>query len=240
MQPDHLQPPTVSRSTTATTFDAGLRVHFQRVYNTMAIGLGVTGLVAFFISNSPAMTQLLFGTPLKWVMVFAPLAFVMFGFNHRTIASRSANWLAGMFYLFSAVFGMSLATIFMVYSNESIARVFFITAGMFAVTSVFGYTTKRDLSQLGSLMIMGAIGLLLAMVVNLFLQSSMLQFVISGVGVLVYTGLVAWDTQNIKETYSGNAGAETNNKMAIMGALSLYINFIMLFQFLMQFLGQRE
>ena len=239
MRPDNLPPQTVSRSS-ATTFDAGLRLHFQRVYNTMAIGLGVTGLVAFFIANSPMMTQLLFGTPLKWVMVFAPLAFIMFGFNHRTIATKSASWLAGMFYLFSAVFGMSLATIFLVYSNESIARVFFITAGMFALTSIFAYTTKRDLSKLGSLMIMGAIGLLLAMVVNLFMQSSMLQFVISGVGVLVYTGLVAWDTQNIKETYSGSAAGDANHKMAIMGALSLYINFIMLFQFMMQFMGHRE
>lgn len=239
MHPNQLPPQTVSRAS-ATTFDAGLRMHFQRVYNTMAIGLGVTGLVAFFIASSPAMVSLLFGTPLKWVMVFAPMAFIFLGFNHRTIATKSAGWLAGMFYLFSAVFGMSLATIFLVYSEESIARVFFITAGMFALTSVFAYTTRRDLSKLGSLMIMGAIGLLLAMVVNMFLHSSMLQFVISGIGVLVYTGLVAWDTQNIKETYNGNAGREANHKMAIMGALSLYINFIMLFQFMMQFMGHRE
>lgn len=239
MQPDPNTPQTVNR-TAATTYDEGLRTHFQRVYNTMAIGLGVTGLVAFFIASSPAMVALLFGTPLKWVMVFAPLAFIFLGFNQRTITTKSVGWLTGMFYLFSGVFGMSLATIFLVYSNESIARVFFITAGMFAVTSIFAYTTKRDLSKMGSLLMMGVIGLLLAMVVNLFLHSSMLQFVISGIGVLVYTGLVAWDTQNIKETYHGGSSAEANNKMAVMGALSLYINFIMLFQFMMQFMGNRQ
>lgn len=239
MQPDNMQPQTVNRAW-ATSYDAGLRAHFQRVYNTMAIGLGVTGLVAFLVSSSPALVNMLFNTPMKWVVIFAPLAFVFFGFSHRTIQTKSTAWLAGMFYLFSAVFGLSLATLFLAYSGESIARVFFITAGMFAATSIVGYTTKRDLSKFGGLMIMGAIGLLIAMVVNLFLQSPMLMFVISGIGVIVYTGLIAWDTQNIKETYSGSASAEANNKAAIMGALSLYINFIMLFQFLMQFMGNRE
>lgn len=239
MQPDQFPQPTVSRAG-AVSYDAGLRAHFQRVYNTMAIGLGVTGLVAWIVASVPALTHLLLGTPLAWVVMLAPLGFCFFGFTPNAVRTRSVGWLTGMFYAFSAVFGMSLAAIFLVYSNESIARVFFITAGMFAATSLYGYTTKKDLAGLGGLMIMGALGLLIAMVVNMFLHSSMVQFVISAIGVIVYTGLIAWDTQNIKESYSAGHGDEANGKAAIMGALSLYINFIMLFQFLMQFLGQRN
>ena len=238
MQPDRMNTQTISR--TGAQVDAGLRAHFQRVYNTMAIGLGVTAAVAWMVANIAPLTQLVFGTPLVWVAMFAPLAFVFFGFSPRAIQNKSVTQLSGLFYAFSAVFGISLASIFMMYSGESIARVFFITAGMFAATSIYGYTTKRDLSGMASLMVMGAIGLLIAIIVNMFLQSSMLQFIISGVGVIVYTGLIAWDNQNIKESYSASHGEEANNKMAVMGALSLYINFIMLFQFLMQFLGNRD
>ncbi len=236
MQPD-FKSQTVSR---ASTYDVGLRTHFQSVYNTMAIGLVVTGAVAFFVSRSEALMQVIFGTPLAFVLMFAPLAFIFLGFNPRAVQRKSATQLRTLFYAFSAVFGVSMATIFLAYTGASVARVFFITAGMFAATSIYGYTTKKDLSGLGGLMVMGAIGLLIAMVVNLFLQSTMLQFVISGIGVLVYTGLVAWDTQNIKETYSASHGQEANSKMAVMGALSLYINFIMLFQFLLSLLGNRN
>ena len=236
MQPD-FKSQTVSR---ASTYDVGLRTHFQSVYNTMAIGLVVTGAVAFFVSRSEALMQIIFGTPLAFVLMFAPLAFIFLGFNPRAVQRKSATQLRTLFYAFSAVFGVSMATIFLAYTGASVARVFFITAGMFAATSIYGYTTKKDLSGLGGLMVMGAIGLLIAMVVNLFLQSTMLQFVISGIGVLVYTGLVAWDTQNIKETYNASHGQEANSKMAVMGALSLYINFIMLFQFLLSLLGNRN
>lgn len=236
MQPEH----TTVQSARTSTYDVGLRTHFQNVYNIMAVGLAVTGVIAFAVSNVPALMNLIFNTPLVWVAMLAPMAFVFFGFTPNAVRRKSANQLRGLFFAFSAVFGLSMASIFAVYTGTSIARVFFITAGMFAATSIFGYTTKRDLSGLGGLLVMGVIGLLIAMVVNLFLQSSMLQFVISGIGVLVYTGLVAWDTQNIKETYNASHGQESNNKMAVMGALSLYINFIMLFQFLMQFLGNRQ
>ena len=229
--------PTVTR---ATTIDAGLRTHFQSVYNTMAIGLGVTGTVAFLLSQSEPLMKLIFGTPLAFVFMLAPMAFVFFGFSPKAVQRKSAMQLSALFYTFSAVFGISMATIFLVYTGSGIARVFFITAGMFAATSIYGYTTKRDLSGMAGLMVMGAIGLLIAMVVNIFLQSSVLQFVISGVGVIVYTGLVAWDTQNIKESYSASYGTENNNKMAVMGALSLYINFIMLFQFMLSLLGDRR
>lgn len=225
-------------ATRATTYDAGLRSYFQKVYNTMAIGLVLTGLIAFGVANTPALVDLFFGnTIMRMVVIFAPLAFVFFGFTPRRIQAMSVGQLAGTFYAFSAIFGISLATIFLVYSGESIARVFFITAAMFAGTSIFGYTTKKDLSSMGSLLIMGVWGLLIAMIVNMFLHSSGLQFVISGIGVLVYTGLVMWDTQNLKLMYSHANGTEANGKMAVMGALSLYINFIMLFQFLLQFMG---
>src|SRR5690606_1619946 len=209
--------------------------------NTMATGLVLTGLVAYLVANTEPLLRLFYGNQIMHLIVmFAPLAFVFFGFTPARVHRMSAAALAGTFYAFSAVFGLSLAYIFMVYSGESIARVFFITAGMFAGTSIYGYTTKKDLSGFGGLLIMGVWGLLLAVIVNLFLQSAMLHFVISGIGVLVYTGLVAWDTQNLKETYSRSAGDEATAKMAVMGALSLYINFIMLFQFLLSFMGNRQ
>lgn len=224
----------------ATTYDVGLRTHFQKVYNTMAIGLVLTGAVAYLVTLSPELMRLIHGTPLKFVVAFAPLAFIFFGFTPNKIRRMSASALNMTFYAFSAVFGLSLSYILLAYTGESIARVFFITSGMFAATSIYGYLTKKDLSSLGGLMIMGAIGLLIAMVVNMFLKSAMLHFVISGVGVVVYTGLIAWDTQKIKESYSAGYGREEASKLATMGALSLYINFIMLFQFLMQFLGSRN
>ena len=229
--------PTVSR---ATTYDVGLRTHFQNVYNTMAIGLAVTGTVAFLVSHSEPLMKLIFGTPLAFVFMLAPLAFMFFGFSPNAVRRKTAGQLSAMFYAFSAIFGVSMATIFLAYAGTDIARVFFITAGMFAATSIYGYQTKRDLAGLGGLMIMGAFGILIAMLVNIFLHSSMLQFVISGVGVLVYTGLVAWDTQNIKESYSASISSGDNHKMAVMGALSLYMNFIMLFQFLLSLTSGRR
>lgn len=237
MQLDPTTQQTVSR---ASSYDVGLRTHFQGVYNTMSIGLLVTGLTAFAVSHSQAMMQMIFGTPLIFVVMLAPLAFTFFGFSRNAVMRKSAMQLRTLFYAFSAVLGLSMAAVFIAYTGTSIARVFFITAGMFAATSIYGYTTKRDLSGMGGLMIMGAFGILIAMVVNLFLKSSGLDFVISGIGVIVYTGLIAWDTQWIKESYSNNASAEQNSKMAVMGALSLYMNFIMLFQFLIRFLGNRN
>lgn len=219
-------------------YDAGLRAYFQRIYNTMATGLVLTGIVAWLVAASPDLVKLFYGNALMhFVIAFAPLAFLFFGFTPRRIHRMSVAQVAGLFYAFSGVFGISLAYIFLVYSGESIARVFFITAAMFAGTSIYGYTTRKDLSSMGSLLIMGVWGLLIAMIVNMFMQSSTMDFVISGVGVLVYTGLVAWDTQNLKSVYSTSNGAEANGKMAVMGALNLYINFIMLFQFLLRFMG---
>lgn len=223
-----------------TNYDEGLRSHFRSVYNVMSLGLVVTALVAYGISSSEAAVNLLFGTPLKWVVMFAPLAFIFFGFTPNAVQRKSSGQLKTLFFLFSAVFGASLSTVFLVYSGADIARAFFIAAATFAATSVYGYVTKADLSKMGGLLIMGVIGILIAAVVNIFLESSALQFAISVIGVLVYTGLVAYDTQNIKETYRESHGQSTNDKMAVMGALGLYINFIMLFQFILNLLGNRE
>jgi len=206
----------------------------------MSLGLLITGLVAFAIANTPAAINLIYGTPLKWVVMFAPLAFIWFGFSPSAMRTKSSGQLKTMFFLFSAVFGASLSSVFLVYQGADIARAFFITAATFAATSVYGYVTKRDLSKMGSFLIMGVIGILIAAIVNIFLASTMLQFAISVIGVLVYTGLVAYDTQNIKETYSQSHGIEANSKMAVMGALGLYINFIMLFQFILSLLGNRD
>jgi uncharacterized protein len=219
-------------------FDEGLRQHMLRVYNYMGIGLVVTGLVAFFVASTPALYVPLFQTPLKWAVMLAPLAFVFF-FSFRMHAMTAAG--AQMaFWAFCAVMGLSLASVFLVFTGTSIARTFFITATMFGATSLYGYTTKRDLSKFGSFLIMGLIGVVIASLVNIFVGSSLLQFAISIIGVLVFTGLTAYDTQSIKEQYSEGYGQEASSKMAVFGALSLYLNFVNIFQLLLSLTGQRE
>lgn len=224
--------------TGAAEYDEGLRAHMLRVYNYMCAGLILTGVVAFAISSSPAAVGVIFGTPLKWVAMLAPLAFIMvlsFG-----VQKMSFSTLQLVFWAFAAAMGVSMASIFLVYTGQSVAKVFFITAGMFAATSLYGYTTKRDLSKMGSFLFMGLIGLLIAMIVNIFMASSAMQFAISILGVLIFTGLTAWDTQRIKETYSEAHGHETAGKLAIMGAVALYLDFVNMFQFLLMLLGNRE
>lgn len=219
-------------------FDEGLRKHMLRVYNYMGLGLVITGLVAFFVASTPALYVPIFGSPLKWVVMFAPLAFVLFfSFKVNTISAGAAQ---AMFWGFCAVMGLSMASIFLVFTGASIARTFFISAAMFGVMSLYGYTTKRDLTRFGSFLIMGLIGVVIASIVNIFLGSSMLQFAVSVIGILVFLGLTAWDTQTIKEQYAENAGAEANQKLAVMGALSLYLSFINIFQLLLSLTGQTE
>ena len=221
-----------------TLFDEGLRQHMLRVYNYMGIGLVLTGLVAYIVGTTPALYVPIFSTPLKWVVMLSPLAFVLFfSFRMQTISAAGAQ---GMFWAFCAVMGLSMASIFLVFTGTSIARTFFIAAAMFGATSLYGYTTKRDLSQFGSFLIMGLIGVVIASLVNLFLASSTLQFVVSIVGILVFVGLTAWDTQSIKEQYAENFDAESQQKLAVFGAFSLYLNFINIFQLLLNFTGQRE
>jgi FtsH-binding integral membrane protein len=226
------------RAVDTAAFDEGLRKHMLRVYNYMMIGLAVTGIIAFLVASTPALYVPIFTTPLKWVVMLAPLAFI-FVLSWR-FEQMSTSALQMTFFAFCAVMGVSMASIFLVFTGASVARVFFITSAMFAATSLWGYTTKTDLSKMGSFLIMGLIGIVIASIVNIFLGSSALQFAISVIGVVVFTGLTAYDTQNIKESYAEHFGHDTNTKMAVMGALSLYLNFINLFQMLLQLTGQRE
>jgi hypothetical protein len=218
--------------------DEGLRSYMLAIYNYMGLGLAITGLTAFVVATSPPLMAVIFGTPLKWVVMLAPLAFVFFLSARVSRMSVSAAQLT--FWAFAIVMGLSMASIFLVFTGTSIARVFFITAATFGAVSLYGYTTKRDLSQFGSFLIMGLIGIVIASLVNLFLGSSALQFAISVIGVLVFTGLTAWETQRLKEEYVESATGELVAKQAIMGALSLYLNFINLFMMLLQLFGQNR
>ncbi len=225
------------------SLDVGLRAHMLRVYNYMGIGVALTGLVAWFIAATPSFYGVFFGplgqpTILGYVAMLAPLGFVFFlSFNAMRM---SVATLQLTFWAFCAVMGLSMANLFALFTQESLARTFFIVAAMFGATSLYGYTTKADLSKMGSFMMMGVIGIVIASLVNLFLHSSALQFAISIVGVIAFTGLTAWDTQRIKESYAANYGQEANSKLAIFGALSLYLDFINLFQFMLYFMGGRR
>lgn len=219
------------------TFDVGLRAHMQRVYAYMGGGLALTGLLAWVVANT-ALAGIIFGTPLKWVVMLAPLAFVMFmSFRMETI---STGTLRALFWAFCATMGLSMASIFLVFTGESVARVFLITACTFGAMSLYGYTTKRDLTSMGAFFMMGVFGLMIASLVNIFMMSPMLQWVMSVAGVAIFTGLAAWDTQRIKQTYAEYYGAEANEKLAIFGALSLYMDFINAFQYLLQLMGNRR
>ncbi|MCP9230261.1 Bax inhibitor-1/YccA family protein [Mesorhizobium sp. M0045] len=219
-------------------YDEGLRRHMLRVYNYMGLGLVVTGVIAFVVASTPALYVPIFSTPLKWVVMLAPLAFVLlFSFRMQTMSAAGAQ---AMFWAFCAVMGLSLASVFLVFTGTSIARTFFIAATMFGATSLYGYTTKRDLTQFSSFLIMGLIGVVIASIVNIFLGSTALQFAISVIGIAVFIGLTAWDTQTIKEQYAENFGAESQQKLAVFGAFSLYLNFINIFQLLLNFTGERE
>lgn len=219
--------------------DLGLQSYMRKVYNTMGLGLVVTGLTAFGVANTEPLFNFFFQGPMMWVTIFAPLAFLWLGFTPARVARMDAGKMTMLFTVFSALMGISMAAIFFAFTAESIARVFFITAGTFAAMSLYGYTTKRDLTKMGSFLIMGVVGIFLAMIVNMFIQSEAVHFAVSVIGVVVFTGLTAWDTQRLKETYAAGAD-ESNMKMAVMGALSLYLNFVNLFQMLMHLTGDRE
>jgi len=227
-----------SRTMDRAAYDAGLRSYMLSVYNYMASGLALTGIVAYIIAATPALYQPLFGTPLKWVVMLAPLGLVFF-FSFK-LQSMKASTAHTIFWVFAGLMGASMATVFLAFTGASVARVFFITAGTFAAMSLYGYTTKADLSKFGSFLIMGVIGLILASVVNIFLASSALHFAISAIGVLLFVALTAYDTQRIKEIYADHYDGETISKLTISGALTLYLDFINLFMFLLQFLGVRR
>ncbi|MGB0934840.1 MAG: Bax inhibitor-1/YccA family protein [Alphaproteobacteria bacterium] len=241
MAKDYSNQQSVNRTSQATKadVDAGLRAYMLGIYNYMTLGLGITGLTAFGVSQSPELLNLIYTTPLQWVVMLAPLAFVFF-FASRLHTMQTSTAQA-LFWVFSVLMGVSLSYIFIAYTGASITRVFFITAGTFAATSLYGYTTSRDLTSFGSFLFMGLIGIVIASVVNIFLASSALEFAISVIGVLVFTGLTAYDTQRIKHTYHMLGGnKEAAAKFAISGALSLYLDFINLFLMLLRLFGDRR
>lgn len=222
--------------------DQGLRSYMTRVYGLMAGAMTLTGVVAYGIGTTPVLLAAIYGTPLKWVLFLAPLGMVFFlaARIHKLQASTAQT----LFWVYAALVGASISSIFAIYTGASVAKVFFITAVAFLSLSLYGYTTRRDLSGMGSFLIMGVVGVFLAMLLNLFLQSPGLEFAISVLGVLIFAGLTAYDTQKIKNTYLGvrdisasRGGGQIQQKSAIMGALSLYLNFLNMFLFLLHFLG---
>jgi FtsH-binding integral membrane protein len=251
--PDYRTYTRASAATTAAVLDTGLRAYMLRVYNWMTSGLVLTGIVAWLIANTPLkdlfyhVVPTPFGPPgiqptgLGMIAIFAPLAFILvlsFGVNRLSTAGVQA-----LFWVFCATMGASLTNIFLIYTTESIVRVFFITAATFAAMSLYGYTTKTDLSRMGSFLLMGLVGIIIASVVNFFMHSTALQFAISVIGVLVFTGLTAYDTQRIKANYVQFAygeGTAQAAKRAVYDALSLYLNFINLFMLLLQLMGNRR
>ncbi|MEN2978326.1 Bax inhibitor-1/YccA family protein [Tistrella bauzanensis] len=221
--------------TQAAAFDAGLRAYMLGIYNYMASALLLTGIVAVAVANTPAVYEAIMGTGLRWVAILAPLGFVIA--LSAGINRFSRGTVQVLYWLYAASVGVSLSTIFMVYTGSSIARTFFVTAAAFGALSLYGYTTRRSLSGWGSFLFMGLIGIILASVVNMFLGSTMLQFVVSVAGVLIFAGLTAYDTQQLKQMYAANMDGETAGKLKVMGALRLYLDFLNMFMLLLQFMG---
>ena len=229
---------TIRRTVDRAVIDEGLRSYMLKVYNYMASGLALTGIVAYGVADTPVVMNAIFGTPLIWVVMLAPLGIVFF--LSAKIGTMSAGAAQTTFWVFAVLMGMSLASIFIVYTGTSIARVFFITASLFGAMSLYGYTTKRSLAGWGSFLFMGLIGIIIASIVNWFLASSALEFAISVIGVLVFVGLTAYDTQRIKEMYVQSDSTAVMSKKAIMGALRLYLDFINLFIMLLRLFGGRN
>ena len=242
-----------TRATTAEThvIDQGLRAYMLKVYNYMASGVFLTGIISLFLfklsvvmSPDGAITGLtsignaLYNSALMWIVMLAPLGVVFYmSFGIRKMSAAKAQM---TFWIFAALMGASLSSIFLVYTGTSITRVFFITAGTFGAMSIYGYTTKRDLTRLGSFLMMGLIGIIIASIVNMFMQSTMMHYVISVLGVLIFVGLTAYDTQKIKNMYLVSDSGEIMGKKAVMGALTLYLDFINLFIMLLRLFGQRR
>ena len=233
-----MEPRTYNKSTLSSVdIDQGLRTYMLRVYNYMAIGLLITGFVAFFAAASGiylAIAQ----TPLIWVVMLAPLGMVFY--LSARISRMSVSTAQLSFWIFSGLMGLSLSYIFLAYTGNSIARVFLVTSGAFGALSIFGYTTKKDLTAWGSFLFMGLVGIILASIVNMFIGSSGMQFIISLLGVLLFAGFTAYDTQKIKEMYYQGDSSEASGRKAIMGALRLYLDFINLFILLLQLFGSRR
>ena len=231
-----------ARASSLSSTDEGLRKFMLKVYGYMSVGLGITGVVAWlfanaFVAQNPVVVSLM-QPPMAYLVMFAPLGIILwmsFGIN-----KMSARTSQNLFWVLAACYGISLASIFLVYTGATIARVFFIAASMFLTMSIWGYTTKKSLAKMGSFLMMGLIGLIIASVVNIFLGSSALQFAMSIIGVIIFAGLTAYDTQVIKEIYVENENSEESSKKAVMGALKLYLDLLLLFQYLLMLFGNRE
>jgi FtsH-binding integral membrane protein len=239
----------VARSTTG-AIDQGLRAYMLGVYNYMMLGLGVTGLVAFAAYKAAVVEvggrivgltdfgAAIYTSPLRYVVIFAPLLVVfMFSAGRNSMSVGAAR---GVFMLFAALIGLSMSTIFVMFTHGSIFLVFFQTAAAFGALSLYGYTTKRDLTPIGSFLVMGLFGLIIASVINIFLQSTGMQWALSILGIGIFAGLTAWDTQAIKESYYAGAGYEVREKQSIFGALKLYLDFINMFQMMLMLFGNRR
>ena len=231
-----------AKASSLSSTDEGLRKFMLKVYGYMSVGLVITGVIAWlfanaFVAQNPFVVSLM-QPPLAYLVMFAPLGIILwmsFGIN-KMRAGTAQN----LFWLLAACYGVSLASIFLVYTGATIARVFFIAASMFLTMSIWGYTTKRSLAKMGSFLMMGLIGLIIASIVNIFLGSSALQFAMSIIGVIIFAGLTAYDTQVIKEIYVENENSEDSSKKAVMGALKLYLDLLLLFQYLLMLFGNRE
>ena len=237
-----------SSQSKSAAYDMGLRAYMLKIYNYMASALALTGIVAMIAANTPAFISALYNvqdghiagmTGLGWIVMFAPLGLVMWlgmGINRLSVAAAQ-----GIFWAYATLVGLSLTSVFIVYTGESIAKTFFVTAGTFGGMSLYGYTTKKDLSGWGSFLMMGVIGLIIASVVNIFMHSSAVSFAISVIGVLIFVGLTAYDTQKLKAMYYQVAGnSEAMAKASIMGALNLYLDFLNIFLYLLRFMGDRK
>lgn len=227
--------------------DEGLRQYMLSIYNYLTVGLVLSGFIAYIVANVPAVNVLFFQTVegrlagytgLGMIAMFAPLGILLYASFRMRKASARATQI--MYLAFVSLQGISLAVLLQVYTGESVARAFFTTAAAFGALSIYGYTTRRSLSGFGSFLIMGVIGLILASIINMFMASAMMSFVISAAGVLIFAGLIAYDTQRLKNAYAEGMGYENETRLAVWGALSLYINFINLLQFLLMFMGNRE
>ena len=234
---------TVGARSDGVVYDAGLRAFMLSVYNYMAAGVGLTGVAAYglyaWAMSNPAVADTVFHGPMRLVLVFAPLLYgfyLIFRMNTMTVTGARNG-----FFLYATLIGLMLSFVFVAYTQQSVARVFFVTAAMFGATSLWGYTTKRDLTSMGSFLMMGLIGVIIASLVNFFLQSTALQFALSVMGVAIFTGLTAYDTQKLKDVYEMYAGDETAlGQSAVRGALSLYLDFINLFLYMLRFMGDRR
>lgn len=231
------QIPAQQTSSSQSAVDQGLRNHMQRIYNRMTMGVLVTGLIAYFVGNSPALLEIFLGGPQAYVVMLAPLAVVFFGFN---AAKMSSNGMRVSFFILSALYGISFAAIFQVFTGESIAKAFFVAASMFAGLSIFGYTTRKNLDGMGSFAVMGVWGALILGLINIFVGSTLIGNIASIVSIIAFAGITAWETQRMKEMYSPRQDAEMASRMSWLSALNLYISFVAMFSNILHFMGNRE